>query len=217
MLVWSVLNLIHEIWKIKSFLFIFGLFGDPFFVYSPLHHYGLNRQDYRILNRLQELFEETTYDEPEENAQTKSKDDNDKTEGENEKEDENENKKQEENKNEAKNETQGKDSKSYEKFRHIRETYHNGPNVLEEIRERTCDSSTGTVKETTTRRIGDKWFQIEEATNNKGEKFTREKWHNVSSDEVDKFKSTWEKHRGQFGFEHLNLSLSGPNEDKNNK
>ncbi|KAH0797598.1 cysteine protease [Histomonas meleagridis] len=167
---------------------MFGLFGDPFFGYSPFHRFGLSSHDFHILNQLQDLFEDSSDDEEstEEKPKSKSSDKEEKSNGNN--------------------------SKSYQKFSQIRSSYFNGPSLIEETRERTCDGSTGSVKETTTRRIGDKWCTIEEETNKNGEKVTREKWHNVAENEVEKFKSKWEKHRGQFGFEHL--SLTGPNDNK---
>ena len=106
---------------------------------------------------------------------------------------------------------QVKPSSIINKYGQIKKSYYDG-NVIEELRERTCDGTSGSVKETTTRRIGKKWFTIEEETNNKGEKITREKWHNVPENEVDKFKAKWEKPKGSFGFEHL--SITGPKEEK---
>lgn len=168
-----------------------GLFNDPFFGYSGFPMFGFNRNELRMMNKIRDLFEEDSEDD--------ESDDNEKEENKNNKE-----------KNQEKDKT-----KSYQKYSEIRRNYINGPNMIEEVRERTCDGQTGTVKETTTRRIGDKWCTIEEETNKNGEKITREKWHNVSNDEVDKFKNKWEKHKGSFGFEHL--SLEGPKDNKDDK
>lgn len=166
-----------------------GLFHDPFFGYSAFPSINFNHNDLRILNKIRDLFEEDSDSEYEEFDE------------------------KEENKPEQKNNQEKSKVKSYQKYSEIRRNYINGSNMIEETRERVCDGKTGTVKETTMRRIGDKWCTIEEETNKDGNKITREKWHNVSNDEVEKFKNKWEKHKGSFGFEHL--SLNGP--DDNNK
>lgn len=153
-----------------------GLY-DPFFGFNAFPSFGFNRNDMRMMNMLQNIFEDDSEDEDEEKKDDKSK--------------------------------------SYQKYSEFRKSYFNGPSMIEEVRERTCDGTSGTVKETTTRRIGDKWCTIEEETKKNGEKVTREKWHNVSDNEVDKFKKKWEKHKGNFGFEHL--SLEGPKDKKEDK
>ena len=164
---------------------MFGLFGDPFFGYGRFPSFGFNRNDLRMLNMLQDIFED---DSDEEEQEQKNKENDKKEEVKNNKK---ENIKKEEKKESKIEDKNVVDSKSYQKYSQ-------------------CDGTSGTVKETTTRRIGDQWCTIEEETNKNGEKITREKWHNVSNDDVDKFKSKWEKHKGKFGFEHL--SLKGPND-----
>lgn len=183
---------------------MFGLFGDPFFGYGRFPSFGFNRNDLRMLNMLQDIFED---DSDEEEQEQKNKENDKKEEVKNNKK---ENIKKEEKKESKIEDKNVVDSKSYQKYSQFKQNYLKGPNMIEEIRERTCDGTTGVVKETTTRRIGDQWCTIEEETNKNGEKITREKWHNVSNDDVDKFKSKWEKHKGKFGFEHL--SLKGPND-----
>ena len=187
---------------------MFGLFGDPFFGYGRFPSFGFNRNDLRMLNMLQDIFED---DSDEEEQEQKNKENDKKEEVKNNKKENIKKEEKKEEKKESKIEDKNVvDSKSYQKYSQFKQNYLKGPNMIEEIRERTCDGTTGVVKETTTRRIGDQWCTIEEETNKNGEKITREKWHNVSNDDVDKFKSKWEKHKGKFGFEHL--SLKGPND-----
>ncbi|KAH0794024.1 cysteine protease [Histomonas meleagridis] len=163
---------------------MFGLFGDPFFGYNPYGSFAFPRKAYKMLDLLNDMIENDSSDEEE--AEEKQKD--------------------------AKDKSKPAKSSSYNKYSQIKKSYYDGGNVIEELREKTCDGSSGSVKETTTRRIGNKWCTIEEETNNKGEKTTREKWHNVPENEVEKFKAKWEKHKGSFGFEHL--SLPAPKEEK---
>ncbi|KAH0786151.1 cysteine protease [Histomonas meleagridis] len=171
---------------------MFGLFGDPFFGYNPYGSYGFARNAYRMLDMLNDMMENDSSDEEEPEEQQKGK------------------------KTQKKSQPQ-KASTSYNKYSQIKKSYYDGGNVIEELREKTCDGTSGSVKETTTRRIGNKWCTIEEETNKNGEKTTREKWHNVPENEVDKFKAKWEKHKGSFGFEHLHALPAPKEEEKEEK
>ena len=87
-------------------------------------------------------------------------------------------------------------------FSSFKQSFLNGPHMIEEVRERSMNSK-GEKREVTTRRLGNKWVQIESITDKDGNKNTNERWHNVSENQEEEFKKKWEEHRGAFGFDSL--------------
>ena len=78
-------------------------------------------------------------------------------------------------------------------FSEIRSSF-DGQNYVEEHREKITDAD-GKVHQKTRRRLGDRWYEAESITGNDGKTSTKETWHNVPEDEIEKFKSEWaEKH-----------------------
>ena len=78
-------------------------------------------------------------------------------------------------------------------FYESRSSY-DGQNYVEEHREKVTDTD-GKVHQTTRRRLGDRWYEAESITGDDGKTSTKETWHNVPEDQIEKFKSEWvEKH-----------------------
>ena len=96
-------------------------------------------------------------------------------------------------------------------FSSFKQSFMKGPHMIEEVRERSCDGTTGVTREVTRRRLGNKWVELEEETDKDGKKKTKETWHNVAENQTDEFKKLWEEHRGEFGFDHI---LKGGDEKK---
>ncbi|OHS94652.1 hypothetical protein TRFO_39211 [Tritrichomonas foetus] len=96
-----------------------------------------------------------------------------------------------------------KETETSRSFSSFKQSFMKGPHMIEEVRERSCDSSTGITREITKRRLGNKWVEIEEETGKDGNTKTKETWHNVSEDQTEEFKKLWEEHRGNFGFDHI--------------
>lgn len=67
---------------------------------------------------------------------------------------------------------------------------------IEEIREKSYDSTTGETTETSTRRIGDRWCRVDTTTTKDGHSVSKETWHNVSADEMEHFKLEWTQRHG---------------------
>ena len=86
-------------------------------------------------------------------------------------------------------------------FYESRSTF-DGKNYVEEHRERVTDPE-GKVHQTTRRRLGDRWYEAESITDNEGKTSTKETWHNVPEDQIEKFKSEWaEKHDQKYSLTH---------------
>ncbi|KAK8888486.1 hypothetical protein M9Y10_039565 [Tritrichomonas musculus] len=108
----------------------------------------------------------------------------------------------------GKKEEPPKETETTKEFSSIKQSFFNGPHMIEETRESRIDSRTGESREVTTRRLGNRWFQRESVTDKDGNKTTNERWHNVSPEQEEDFKKKWEEHRGDFGF--------GPLKDESN-
>jgi hypothetical protein len=75
-----------------------------------------------------------------------------------------------------------------------RATY-NGRDYVEEHRERFTGEDGG-IHVRTRRRLGDRWYEIEDHTDADGKKSQRETWHNVGDDQIESFKQEWtERHQ----------------------
>jgi hypothetical protein len=75
-----------------------------------------------------------------------------------------------------------------------RSTY-NGRDYVEEHRERFTGEDGG-VHIRTRRRLGDRWYEVEDHTDADGKKSQRETWHNVGDDQIESFKQEWtERHQ----------------------
>jgi hypothetical protein len=75
-----------------------------------------------------------------------------------------------------------------------RATY-NGRDYVEEHRERFTGEDGG-VHVRTRRRLGDRWYEVEDHTDADGKKSQRETWHNVGDDQIEAFKQEWtERHQ----------------------
>jgi hypothetical protein len=70
-----------------------------------------------------------------------------------------------------------------------RATY-NGRDYVEEHRERFTGEDGG-IHVRTRRRLGDRWYEIEDHTDADGKKSQRETWHNVGDDQIESFKQEW--------------------------
>lgn len=66
-----------------------------------------------------------------------------------------------------------------------------GDKIIEEEKTQKIDSE-GKVHKTLKRKIGDQWYETEEIKEKEeGKVVVKESWHNVSEDEVEKFKEEW--------------------------
>jgi hypothetical protein len=75
-----------------------------------------------------------------------------------------------------------------------RATY-NGRDYVEEHRERFTGEDGG-IHIRTRRRLGDRWYEVEDHTDADGKKSQRETWHNVGDDQIESFKQEWtERHQ----------------------
>jgi hypothetical protein len=75
-----------------------------------------------------------------------------------------------------------------------RATY-NGRDYVEEHRERFTGEDGG-VHVRTRRRLGDRWYELEDHTDADGKTSQRETWHNVGDDQIEAFKQEWtERHQ----------------------
>lgn len=178
---------------------MFGWLSDPFFGFgssrydSPFFRDPFDRFEDRLRGMFRSIIEDEyqmmlprpARDEPEEE----------------EKESKGEEKEQKEQKHEPK--TQYYESSSFSS------SVRNGRDAICEHRTKCYDSRTGKTLETTERHIGDKYFKCEETIDADNQKSSKETWHNVAEEEMQKFKDEWEKRRGEFGFSHLG-SLFGP-------
>ena len=70
---------------------------------------------------------------------------------------------------------------------------------IEEVREITKDSATGMTNESRTQRIGDRWYRVDTETDKEGKTKSKEIWHNVGEEEIESFKSDWEKRTKALG------------------
>ena len=157
-----------------------GLFGSPF--YSSPFETSWGQAEARMINLMNTLFN----DDDEFGFSSASEDEH------------------EEKKKGGKKEEAPKQTETSKTFSSIKRSFMNGPHMIEEVRERSVDSAKGEKREVTTRRLGNKWVQIESVTDKDGNKNTTERWHNVSEKQEEEFKKKWEEHRGKFGFESLN-------------
>ena len=85
---------------------------------------------------------------------------------------------------------------------------------VEEIREKTYDSKTGETVESQTRRIGDRWCRIDTVTDKEGSSKSKETWHNVADDEMEKFKKEWVSRRGLNSKANDQKAIETKQEDK---
>lgn len=79
---------------------------------------------------------------------------------------------------------------------------YNGGNYVEEHREKVTDVN-GKVHQTTRRRLGDRWYEAESTTDADGKTTSKETWHNVPENEIEKFKTEWaQHHENKYAIKH---------------
>lgn len=77
-----------------------------------------------------------------------------------------------------------------------------GKNFVEEHREKVTDAD-GSVHQTTRRRLGDRWYEVELNTDKDGKTTSKEQWHNVPEDQIEQFKADWaEKQQSKYALKH---------------
>ena len=95
---------------------------------------------------------------------------------------------------------QEKRSLPYRGYFYESRSSYNGKDYVEEHRERVRGED-GSVHTTTRRRLGDRWYENEIHTDKDGKSTSKETWHNVPEDKIEKFKDEWSakhslKHEG---------------------
>ena len=166
---------------------MFGFFDDPFdYMYRPRYYrYGTRPSMFdRYLSRL--LARDLLY----------GFDDSDDGEPEREQERERESEKKEEDeekKSEKKEEKKVEGNHKGRSYFYESRSSRRGNDFVEEHRERVEDEDG--VHVTTRRRLGDRWYENEMHTDKEGKQWSKETWHNVPEDQIERFKAEWtEKH-----------------------
>ena len=178
--------------------------NKPIRIYHP---FNLITEYFNNLeNRMNSIFQEEFNN----MIENKSKEENKSNEN---KEEENKSKEnKEENKNkEIKTKEEIKKPEIYSKIYSIKNLIKNNQK-FEEIREIITDEDkTYNIK---IKRIGNRWVQIDNIINKEGKKITKETWHNVSEDEINKFEEEWSLRKNK-----IKLIKNNENENKieNNK
>lgn len=155
-----------------------GLFGSPFgpFFSSP-YDSAWGQAEARMINLMNTLLnddDEFGFSTPEEHEEKKK----------------------------GKKDESSKQTETSRTFSSIKRSFMNGPHMIEEYREKSVGAD-GEKHEVTTRRLGNKWVQIDTTTDKEGKKTIKEKWHNVSENQEEEFKKKWEEHRGACGFDSI--------------
>jgi hypothetical protein len=89
----------------------------------------------------------------------------------------------------------------------------NRQDYVEEHREKVIGAD-GETRYGTRRRLGDCWYEKEVEVDKEGKKTERETWHNVSDDDIEKFKEEWSsKHVSKTPIEGSKVEAEKPIED----
>lgn len=106
----------------------------------------------------------------------------------------------------------------YQSYFYSSNSSYDGRKYVEEHREKVTESD-GKVHQTTRRRLGDRWYEIESTTDADGKATSKETWHNVPENEIEHFKAEWaQQHEDKYAIKHepKNEPQSEPQNEQQN-